>query len=177
MNDLAADLLAATPGPPPADLAPGLQDLAPALRNLVTAGLVVCEGNGVLTFARHAPAAASAPGNSGTLTGWETDTSSFHLDETVPVTVDLTGDGEPVISPADQALMLRHGLGFAWQLARLAAELPEPVDLRCIISANSTNGTFRLHRLRDGEPWLSEDLDGYRLEEIIVLDAPARGRD
>jgi hypothetical protein len=169
MNDLAADLLAATPGPPLT------VDLAPALRDLVTAGLVV-SGNGVVIFARHAPAAANAPGNSGTLTGWEADTNSFHLDETVPVTVDRTGDGEPVISPTDQALMLRHGLGFAWQLARLAAELPEPVDLRCIISANSTNGTFRLHRLRDGEPWISEALDEYRLEEIIVLDASARGR-
>ena len=49
-----------------------------------------------------------------------------------------------MISEDDQVLMLCHGLGFA---------------VRCVVAANSTNGTFRFHRARPGESWLVADLD------------------
>jgi hypothetical protein len=69
----------------------------------------------------------------------------------VPVHVGSLEDGEPVISDVDQVLILRHGLGFALEIVRLVRALPEPVAVRCIVGANSTNGTFRFHRARRGE--------------------------
>ena len=144
-------------------------DLVPELRGLVAEG-VVRRGE-ALVFARHADRADAAPGNCADLTGWECSVSSFHLDDVVPVQVGLLADGEPVISEDDQLLMLRHGLGFAIEVVRLVRELPEPVAVRCVVGANSTNGTFRFHRARPGESWLNADLDSYLLDKLIVVDS------
>jgi hypothetical protein len=76
-----------------------------------------------------------------------------------------------VISEDDQVLMLRHGLGFALEIVRLVNELAEPVAVRCIVSTNSANGTFRFHRARRGESWLTADLDSYSLEKLVVVDS------
>lgn len=131
---------------------------------------VVLRGD-VLTFASHADEAGGAPGQFADLTLWECSVSSFHLDDVVPVRVGSLDDGEPVIGEADQVLMLRHGLGFAYEVVRLVGELPEPVPVRCVVGANSTGGTFRFHRARPGESWLAADLDAYRQEKIIVVDS------
>ena len=96
--------------------------------------------------------------------------SSFHLDDVVPVEVGSLED-EPVISEADQVVMLRHGLGFALEVVRLVRALPEPVAVRCIVGANSTNGTFRFHRARRGESWLSSDVDDFLGDKLIVVDS------
>lgn len=147
---------------PPAELAAGL-------RELVGEG-VVLRGE-VLVFAGYSGWADEPPGRQLDLTGWECFVSSFHLDDVVPVEVGRVDDGEPVISEADQALMLRHGLGFALEVVRLVNELPEPVPVRCIVATNSTNGTFRFHRARPGESWLAADLDTYRRDNLIAVDS------
>jgi hypothetical protein len=166
MNDLAADALTATTVEPWSALAAGL---VPELRDLVTAGIVV--RGGAVAFAKDAPRCAGAPGSFPGLTDWECQVSSFHLDDVVPITVNFTADQEPVISEGDQLIMLLQGIGFGWQIARLARELDTPIPVSCIVSTNSTNGTFRFHRVRDGETWLRRDLDEYRLEKIVVLDS------
>jgi hypothetical protein len=48
--------------------------------------------------------------------------------------------------------------------------LEPPVSVRCILSANETNATFRFHQVRPGERAHHPDLDGYRLEKMIVID-------
>jgi len=45
-----------------------------------------------------------------------------------------------------------------------------PSAVRCIVSVNDSNGTFRFHQIRDGEYWNQADLDGYRLDKMIVID-------
>ncbi|WP_231114615.1 hypothetical protein [Lentzea aerocolonigenes] len=76
-----------------------------------------------------------------------------------------------MISEAGQVVMLRHGLGLALEVVRLVRALPEPVAVRCIVSANSTNGTFRFHRARPGESWLGPDVDDYSGDKLIVVDS------
>ncbi len=88
----------------------------------------------------------------------------------MPVHVESPED-EPVISEADQVVMLRHGLGFALEVVRLVRALPEPVAVRCVVSANSTNGTFRFHLARRGESWLHPDVDTYSPDKLIVADS------
>jgi hypothetical protein len=165
LNDLATRVLGPTggyAGVPPAELAPGLQELV---------GEGVIRSGEVLLFAGYSGWAGQPPGTSPDLTGWECFVSSFHLDDVVPVEIGSLDDGEPVISEEDQVLMLRHGLGFASEISRLVRELPEPVAMRCIVGANSTNGTFRFHRARRGESWLGADLDAYSREKLIVVDS------
>lgn len=89
----------------------------------------------------------------------------------VPVQVESLEDGEPVISEADQAVVLRHGVRFAPEVVKLVRALPEPVAVRCIVSANSTNGTFRLHRARPGESWLNPDVHAYVQDKLVVVDS------
>jgi hypothetical protein len=144
-------------------------ELAPGLRALTAEGIV--RHGAALAFARHADHTQAPCTGAPDLTGWECATSSFHLDDVVPVQVGSLEDGEPVISEADQVLMLRHGLGFAFEVVRLVRALPEPVAVRCIVGANSTNGTFRFHRARPGESWLNADVDAYAQDKLIVIDS------
>lgn len=157
MNEPAIDALA--------DAVPAAES-TPGLGALVAAG-VVRRGE-VLVFADRGDA---VPRDGADLTGWECSVNGFHLDDVVPVRVDRRSDGVPVIGEADQVLMLRHGWGFALEVVRLVRELPDPVPVRCIVSANSTNGTFRFHRVRPGESWLGPDLDAYSPEKLIVVDS------
>lgn len=156
------------------DAVPG-SELAPELRALVHEGVV--RHGAALAFARDAEQTQAPRVGAPDLTGWECTTSSFHLDDVVPVQVGSLADGKPVISEADQVVMLRHGLGFALEVVRLVRALPEPVAVRCIVSANSTNGTFRFHRARPGESWLHPDLDTYLLDKLIVVDSGPASHD
>jgi hypothetical protein len=144
-------------------------ELAPELRELIAEGVV--RHGAAFAFARHADHIQAPRSGEPDLTAWECATSSFHLDDMVPVHVGLLEDGEPTITDADQTLMLRHGLGFALEVVRLVRALPETVAVRCIVGANSTNGTFRFHRARRGESWLNPDVDGYLLDKMIVVDS------
>jgi len=140
-------------------------ELAPGLRTLLAQGVV--RHGPALVFSRHA---GEAPDEADP-TGWECARNSVHLGDVVPVHIGSLPDGGPVIDEADQVVLLRHGVRFALEVVRLVRALPEPVPVRCIVSANNTNGTFRFHRIRPGGSWLAEDLDAYRQEKLIVLDS------
>ncbi|MGW4129653.1 hypothetical protein [Amycolatopsis japonica] len=155
-NDLAAAALG------PADALP-LDRLAPGLRGMIADGVELA--GEVVTLGGVPAWAGRPPGRQADLTGWECFVSSFHLEDHLPIEAGSLPDGEPVISEADQILMLRHGLGFALEIAKVA-----PVPVRCVVGANSTNGTFRFHRARPGESWLHGDLDAYRREKVITVD-------
>jgi hypothetical protein len=165
MNDLAADslgMLGHLAG------AGALGELVPGLRERVAEGIV--RRGEVVVFRRDVGADRRVTPGQLDLTGWECNTSSFHLEDVVPVEVTVLDSGQPVISEDDQRCLLVQGLGFAVQIGRLVRALDEPVALRCIVSANSTNGTFRFHRIRPGESWGLPDLDTYLSEKLIEVD-------
>nr|WP_246481594.1 hypothetical protein [Amycolatopsis umgeniensis] len=137
--------------------------LAPGLREIIAEGIVLT--GEVITLGDIPAWAGQPPGRYADLTAWEGFVSGFHLEDHLPIEVGSSPDGAPVISEADQVLMLRHGLGFALEIARTA-----PVPIRCVVATNSTNGTFRFHRARPGESWLGADLDSYRGDKAIVVD-------
>lgn len=145
--------------------------LARDLRDLADGG-VEARGD-VVVWPGGATWAESPPGRYGDLTGWECSVNSIHLEDAVPVTVTVNGDGEPSISEADQLLLLRQGIALGEALCRTAAEARPPMPLRCLVGVNATAGTFRFHRIRPGEDWLLPDLDGYVSEMIAVIDSRA----
>lgn len=104
------------------------------------------------------------------LTAWECSINSFHLEDFVPVTIEVLDDGEPVIAEADQKLLLTHGLTLALHICNLGRSAEPPLQIRCIVSVNPTNGTFRFHRVRAGQQEHLPDLDRYTLEKVIVID-------
>ena len=122
--------------------------LRPELRDRLDRGIV--QRGGVLVWSGSVGNAATAPSRFPDLTGWECADSSFHLEDYVSVTVD-TVDDEPRISELDQRILLQQGIAAALQLRRLVYELDAPTPVRCIVSANETNATFRFHQIRPGE--------------------------
>ncbi|MFD8784786.1 hypothetical protein [Kitasatospora sp. NPDC059599] len=169
MNDAAAEMLVLTGGAvltPPGGLAPGL-------RGRLAEG--IARRGDVLTWADSTGNADGAPSFFGDLTGWECADSSFHLEDHVPVDVQIIDDA-PQISQDDQRVLLLHGIAFAMEFRRLVTELDHPSPVRCIVGANETNATFRFHQIRAGESWHSPDLDSYRTDKMVVIDLrPADG--
>ncbi len=123
----------------------------------------------MLTDTAH-PLGETGPGGFVDLTAWECSVNSFHLEDFVPVTVEVLDDGEPVIAESDQRLLLVHGLTLALHICNLGRSAEPPLQIRCIVSASTTNGTFRFHRVRAGQHGHHPDLDGYTLEKLIVVD-------
>ncbi|KOU22758.1 hypothetical protein ADK52_20145 [Streptomyces sp. WM6372] len=169
MNDAAAEILVFAGGvnlTPPGGLALGL-------RGLLTEGIT--RRGDVLTWANSTGDANGAPSFFGDLTGWECADSSFHLEDHVPVDVQINDD-TPQILEDDQRILLLHGIAFAMEFCRLITKLDHPGPVRCIVGANETNATFRFHQIRAGESWHNPDLDSYRMDKMVVLDLkPAAG--
>ncbi|MEJ8631921.1 hypothetical protein [Streptomyces sp. MS2.AVA.5] len=97
------------------------------------------------------------------------------------MTVDVLDDGEPVIAEADQKLLLAQGLTLALHICHLGRSIEPPLQIRCVVSASTTNGTFRFHRIRAGQQEHHPNLDRYTLEKMIVIDtgsssSPLSGR-
>jgi hypothetical protein len=164
MNDSATRLLDAVSGL--AGLCPS-GGLTPELRERLERGIV--QRGDVLVRSGSVGNAANAPSIFPDLTGWECADSSFHLEDYVSVTVD-TVDDEPRISEPDQRILLQQGIAAALHLRRPVYELDKPMPVRCIVSANETNATFRFHQIRPGESWNNPNLDAYLLEKVVVLD-------
>ncbi|GHG36571.1 hypothetical protein GCM10018791_62670 [Streptomyces zaomyceticus] len=166
MNDTAAALLDAWTGLVPTQTPQGL---TAGLRDLTANGITLHGDAVVLTdTARHLR--DTGPGDFVDLTAWECSVNSFHLEDFVPVTVEVLDDGEPVIAEADQGLLLTQGLALALHICDLGRSVEPPLRIRCIVSAGTTNGTFRFHRIRTGRQQHHPDLDRYTLEKMIVID-------
>ncbi|MFC7625014.1 hypothetical protein [Microlunatus sp. GCM10028923] len=161
-------------GLPP--VSPALE-LVPELRKIIAAGLV--RHGGALLFPHswvvkkkyQLKIDPSHRTGHPDFTGWECELNSFHLDDVVPVRVDVSPDDEPLISEPDQLLMLRQGLKFAHEVVQLARALDAPV--RCLVSVARDSGTFRFHRVRPGETWAMADLDTYTFgaPKLIEVDS------
>jgi hypothetical protein len=172
MNDDAADALRPLVGTAGPDAYPELDD---QLREMLSRGLT--RNDDALVFVlndRGGTKLTAGSRDAMARMGWDTtqyecQASSFHLEDHALVTVN-TVDDAPHISREDQVLLLGLGLRVAHGVDRLVRSLLDPVPVRCIIGAGSTNGTFRLHQLREGESWLQDDLDGYQQEMLVVVD-------
>lgn len=94
-------------------------------------------------------------------TGLECFINHFHLEDYIGScsSFDLLSD-----------LYLAHGWLFATHLKeRLAAFRPETC-FRIIVAATDGTCTVRFHALREGEHWLSDNLERYREEAVGFLD-------
>lgn len=169
MNDAAAEMLLPAGA---AGLTP-LGGLAPGLRALLAEGIT--RRGDVLTWGTSMGNAPGAPSFSGDLTGWECADSSFHLEDHLPVDVQINDDA-PQISEDGQRVLLLQGIALAMEFRRLITELDHPSPVRCIIAANESNATFRFHRIRAGQTWHNPDLDTYQTDKMVVIDfKPAGG--
>lgn len=168
MNDAAAQILVLAGG---ASLTPP-GGLAPDLRGLLEEGIT--RRGRVLTWASSTGNVNGAPSFFGDLTGWECADSSIHLEDHVPVDVQIIDDA-PQISEDDQRILLLHGIAFAMEFRRLITKLDRPGPLRCIVGANESNATFRFHQIRASESWHNTDLDSYRMDKLVVLDLKPAG--
>lgn len=165
MNNVAVDSLGALVVPSPTN---GQCQLSPELDELVADGIL--RSGEAIVFAKDIAEAATVAQDID-LTQWECQVNSLHLDDVMSVEVDTLDDGEPVISENEQRRMLSCGVVFSFSIAQLVHGLDDPVQVRCILSANSSSGTFRFHRVRPGQSWLASDLDSYQHEKLIVIDS------
>ncbi|MEU4707146.1 hypothetical protein AB0G00_12000 [Nocardia salmonicida] len=130
-------------------------------------GGIGCRGE-VVCWAPVPAHSDDAPGRHFDLTGWECFHTVFHLEDFVPV-ASTYADG-PILGIDARRTLLRQGIALAREVGRLAGELSTPIPLRCIVASNETNGTFRFHRIRTDEDWLSDDLDSYGRDYVVVID-------
>ncbi|MFI6221845.1 hypothetical protein ACIBEH_14915 [Nocardia salmonicida] len=170
MNDRAAKLLRLRHGFGGLDPEEGL---ASGLRRWVDGG-IGCRGE-VVCWAPVPAHSDDAPERHFDLTGWECFHTVFHLEDFVPV-ASTYADG-PILGIDARRTLLRQGIALAREVGRLAGELSTPIPLRCIVASNETNGTFRFHRIRTDESWLSDDLDGYGQDYVVVIDFLPRSLD
>jgi hypothetical protein len=78
--------------------------------------------------------------------------------------------------------LARLGCDFGFLLATELTATKIPGPFRIIVSARPEDPeskvgntcTVRFHRLRDGQAWLEDDLEGYREDAIAVFDVAAR---
>lgn len=163
MNDRATKLLGLRDGFGGLDPEEGL---ASGLRRWVDGG--IGSRGEVVCWAPVPVHADDAPGLHFDLTGWECLQTVFHLEDFLPV-ASTYAEG-PIIGVDAQRTLLRQGIALAREVGRLAGELSTPIPLRCIVATNETNGTFSFHRIRTDESWLSDDLDGYGRDYVVVID-------
>ncbi len=148
------------------------------LREIVARGLTVREGAVLFaTFVARNPIKTGGVARAIDRMGWrnltmyECQHNSFHLEDDSMRGSELNEDGVPRISEADQVTLMRRGLLLARYVSDFACSLAAPVPVRCIVSADETNGTFCFHQIRDGEQWHTSDLDRYEIEKVVVLDS------
>jgi hypothetical protein len=75
------------------------------------------------------------------------------------------GTNESLVSCLEYSATLREALML----------LTQDRQFRVIVSLSEDDGecTVRFHRIRLGENWIAEDLEGYKSEAILVFDVPS----
>jgi hypothetical protein len=71
----------------------------------------------------------------------------------------------------DSAAGLRQAVAFSTRVALEAVRVAPNRSLRFIISRNGEDWTVRFHTLRPDESWVSDDLEGYGEEAVLVFDS------
>jgi hypothetical protein len=76
---------------------------------------------------------------------------------------------DPRLAVACPLLMLTGGLLLAGEVSRRLLSLPGRFNV--IVSYDGESCAVRFHKIRAGESWLSEDLESYVDEGVLVIEA------
>jgi hypothetical protein len=71
----------------------------------------------------------------------------------------------------DSAAVLGHALAFCKRVSAEAVSVAPNRLVRFIISKNGKDWTVHFHTLRPDESYVSDDLEGYAEEAVLVLDS------
>ena len=129
--------------------------LPPALEAVLAPGLTLDGDALVLAIARekvHPP-----PESFPDLTGYEAFVNHVHIDDHL--------DGGLA---SDSSALLTHGLAFTRRLEALLSREARPTEL--VLSVDEMSASVRFYTWRPDQPYLADDLEGYRDEAILVID-------
>jgi hypothetical protein len=71
----------------------------------------------------------------------------------------------------DSAAVLGHAVAFCKRVSAEAVSVAPKRSVRFIISKNEKDWTVHFHTLRPDESYVSDDLEGYAEEAVLVLDS------
>jgi hypothetical protein len=71
----------------------------------------------------------------------------------------------------DSAAVLGHAVAFCKRVNAEAISVAPGRSFRFIISKNGNDWTVHFHTLRPNESYVSDDLEGYAVEAVLVLDS------
>lgn len=125
----------------------------PAALEAVVGGGVTADGDALVLAALRSPT-LPAPAALGDVTGYEAFVNHVHIDE--------HGD---VSSPAT---LVALGLAYARRLEELLRQQRRPTQI--VLAVDGTAAAVRFVTRRAGQPYLADDLEGYRDEAILVID-------
>jgi hypothetical protein len=135
----------------------GTTNLSSELLKLVEPGVTVI-GGAVLLKELEKLAKSTKPDNFPDLTGYECFVNHVHI--------------EDYLSDAERGLntLLKQGIALANKIVEeLSSSFPDK-PFKAIVAANESGCSVRFHLIRNGENWLSDDLDKYGQEAILVLE-------
>jgi hypothetical protein len=139
------------------DRVTGAVNLSSELLRLVEPGFTVIEG-AVLLTAQEKLAMGTKPIDFPDLTGYECFVNHVHIE-------DYLSDGE-----RGSNALLKQGVALANKIVEeLSSSFPGK-PFKAIVAANESGCSVRFHSIRIGENWLSDDLDKYGQEAILVLE-------
>ena len=64
---------------------------------------------------------------------------------------------------------LKSSLSYAIALEKGLARIAKNRSFQVIVSVNDHECTIRFHRLRQGEAWIADDLEGYADDAVLLL--------
>lgn len=71
----------------------------------------------------------------------------------------------------NSAAVLGHALAFCKRVSAEAVSVAPNRSVRFIVSKNGTDWTVHFHTLRPDESYVSDDLEGYSEDAVLVLDS------
>lgn len=132
-------------------------NLSSGLLGVVEPGFIVADDT-VLLKTQEKRAKSIKPDNFPDLTGYECFVNHVHIE-------DYHGDAE-----LGSNALLKQGIALANKIVEeLSSVFPDKL-FKVIVAANESGCSVRFHLIRCGENWLSDDLDKYSQEAILVLE-------
>jgi hypothetical protein len=137
----------------------GAVNLSSELLRLIELGFTVKDG-AVLLKSQEKLAMNIRQDSFPDLTGYECFVNHIHI--------------EDYISDAERGsnALLEQGLAFANKIVDELSLLYHGKPFKVIVATNESGCSVRFHLIRNGENWLSDDLDEYGQEAILVMEIP-----
>jgi hypothetical protein len=132
-------------------------NLSSELLGIVESGFIVVDG-AVLLKTQEKFVKSIKPDNFPDLTGYECFVNHVHIE-------DYLGDAD-----LGSKALLKQGIALANKIMEELSSLFPDKLFKAIVAANESGCSVRFHLIRSGENWLSDDLDKYGQEAILVLE-------